>query len=575
MTIMDDEKIAEFTSVTAATPELAQQYLTLGDNDVAAAIQLFFESGGVDMGASYDAAAQPQQSAPPVPPVSTRPPPSAGQDPISLDSDEENSDIEDLPKATDDDEAVARKMQEDDEAMARRLQEEAYGGGGMGGGQGAGADQMDIDPETGVRRPMARTHETLAGPSSGFVGGGVSRGYDDEEELQAAVREQMAARQRDRERPGILSRMSRLTYDRAGAARAGNFSPGIFNQRNVASGGVASPWDEADSLQRRETLSRSTGGASQATEKSNRLAEMYRPPFELMASVSSLDGLRAMGKEENKWILLNIQSPNIFDCQVLNRDIWKNEQIRQTVKENFVFKQFNKNDPQAQRYNQYYFKDVDNDDAYPHIAIMDPRTGERTKVWSGPPAPKATEFLSELHEYLDRYTLDASAKNPIAKRKSEKKKVDVDKMSEEEMMEMAIQSSLNGKAAANRDDDPDHLTKHEDAAASSNGDAQIPKIVSPFNQISASNAHTEPAADAQDSTRIQFRHPGGRVIRRFAMRDPVRRIYEWLKAAPIETREGQPFELVFMGKNLIDSVDDSIEEAGLKNGSVMVEFVEE
>ena len=345
--------------------------------------------------------------------------------------------------------------------------------------------------------------------------------------------------------------------------------PGIFNQRH-------SVWDEDSPDSRREGLSRATGGASDPTSKTGRLAEMYRPPFEIMASVNSLNGLRALGKEESKWVLLNIQNPNIFDCQVLNRDIWKNEEIRQTIKESFVFKQFNKGDPQAAQYNQYYFKDVDNDDAYPHIAIVDPRTGEQTKVWSGPPAPKAAVFLSDLHEYLDRYTLDLSGKNPVAKKKSEKKRVDVDKMSEEEMLEMAIQSSLNGgkSAARSKEEDPDHLTRNDEPMAATNGD-KAPKTVSPFDQISASAPHTEPAADAKEVTRIQFRHPGGRVIRRFAMQDPVRKIYEWLKASPIETREGQTFELVFMGRNLLESLDETIEKAGLKNGSVMVEFVEE
>lgn len=65
------------------------------------------------------------------------------------------------------------------------------------------------------------------------------------------------------------------------------------------------------------------------------------------------------------------------------------------------------------------------------------------------------------------------------------------------------------------------------------------------------------------------------MIRRFALADPVRRIYEWLKASPLEGKEGVEFELVFMSKNLMDSLEHSIEEAGLKNGTVMVEFLEE
>ena len=62
------------------------------------------------------------------------------------------------------------------------------------------------------------------------------------------------------------------------------------------------------------------------------------------------------------------------------------------------------------------------------------------------------------------------------------------------------------------------------------------------------------------------------MVRRFAQDDSVQRIYEFLKAEPLEGKEGADFELVSMGKNLIDSRDATIDAAGLKNGTVMVEF---
>ena len=64
-------------------------------------------------------------------------------------------------------------------------------------------------------------------------------------------------------------------------------------------------------------------------------------------------------------------------------------------------------------------------------------------------------------------------------------------------------------------------------------------------------------------------------MRRFLLYDPVRRIYEWLKAAPFEGKEGADFELISMGKNLIEMLDVPISEAGLKQGTVMVEFLED
>ena len=320
---------------------------------------------------------------------------------------------------------------------------------------------------------------------------------------------------------------------------------------------------------------------------------MYRPPFEIMSRLP-WDDARQQGKDGEKWILVNIQDPAIFDCQVLNRDIWKNPGIKDTVQENFIFMQYAKDDPRGSQYVQYYFQARDSQDAYPHIAIVDPRTGEQVKVWSGPPAPKAMDFLMQLHEFLDRYSLKVSAKNPVAKRKPEVKKTkEVERMTEEEMLEMALQNSLASNGGT-REDDPDDLTRsvgevgkgkgkvdEEDMEMTdaegthTNGHLQpLVAAVSPYSLISVSSPHTEPAPDA-GSTRIQFRHRNGRVVRRFSLADKVRRIYEWLKASPLEGKEGVEFELISMQKNLIEVLDESIDNAGLKNGTVMVEFVEE
>ena len=365
---------------------------------------------------------------------------------------------------------------------------------------------------------------------------------------------------------------------------------GIFNQATAPS-----IWNNADSRPdaHRDQLARATAGASEASSKSNLLAEMYRPPFELMSRLP-WDQARQQGKDGEKWILVNIQDPSIFDCQVLNRDIWKNPGIMDTVKENFIFMQYTKDDPKGSQYVQYYFQNKDSQEAYPHIAIVDPRTGEQVKVWSGPPTPKAMDFLMQLHEFLDRYSLKASAKNPVAKRKAEaKKKTQVDRMTEEQMMEMALQASLAG-TEERRGSDPDDLTRSvgnvrgvsegkgkdsEDSGlmdvlepSNTNGSSLV--ATSPFTSISSSNPHNEPPRDAASITRIQFRHSNGRVVRRFALTDPVRRLFEWLKASPLEGKEGVEFELIFMQKNLADMLDDTIEQAGLKNGTVMVEFIE-
>ena len=71
--------------------------------------------------------------------------------------------------------------------MARRLQEELYGVTGT----------RDVVDSEGVRAPIARTTETLVGPA----------GYDmdDEDDVRAAVAEQMRARRQPRPRGSVVS----------------------------------------------------------------------------------------------------------------------------------------------------------------------------------------------------------------------------------------------------------------------------------------------------------------------------------------------------------------------------------
>lgn len=257
--------------------------------------------------------------------------------------------------------------------------------------------------------------------------------------------------------------------------------------------------------------------------------------------------------------------------------------------------QYSKDDPRGSQYIQYYFHQVrDDQSAYPHIAIVDPRTGEQLKIWSGPPPPKAMDFLMQLHEFLDRYSLNVAVKNPVAKRKAEKPvALDVDRLTEEQMLDLALQNSLaNGSNPGPKEHDPDDLTRSigdlskgkgkmvddEDTDAegfASNGHGVETSRTTPFASISSDQPHSEPDNNPATTTRIQFRHSGGRIIRRFNVADPVRRIYEWLKASPVEGKQGVDFELKSMGRDLIESLAASIADAGLKNGTVMIEYLED
>ncbi|KAH6675289.1 UBX domain-containing protein [Plectosphaerella plurivora] len=544
-----DEDISNFAAITNADPQVARGFLEMSGGNLEAAIQLYFENP--DIQNSFGAAGA--ASVPPaLPRANTRPGTGSGADrPIEIDSDDDDNIM-----TIDDDEddfverqgsanaaQVARNAQEEeDAAMAKRLQEELYGGGGAGG---AGAGSAFDD----VRSPIRATRETLVEPG-GFGGGGFGQHDDDEVDVPALIQEQMRQRQ-------------------AARARAGGRINNPFNHE-------PSIWD-ADGGPRRAATSTSD-------ERSQRLAELFRPPYDLLDHEYNWEEARTMGKEEKKWILVNFQDNSIFHCQMLNRDIWKDAAIRGLVKENFIFLQYTKNSLDAQQFMTFYFpqNSHENPDNFPHVSIIDPRTGEQVKVWSGIPFPSAPDFHAQLVEFLDRYSLDATKKNPVASSEASKRPqvVDVDRMTEDEMLEMALQASMataNGSGSSSKPGvvDPDSLTKAKEEEKPAEEAAPPPQ--SPFASIASDQPHTEPENNPATTTRIQFRHPSGRVIRRFNLDDTVRRIYEWLKAEPLEGKEGIVFELKQMpqGQDLMAMLDQTIAEAGLKQGTVMIEFIED
>lgn len=43
------------------------------------------------------------------------------------------------------------------------------------------------------------------------------------------------------------------------------------------------------------------------------------------------------GQRQNKWLMVNIQNPQEFACQVLNRDVWSNHAVKSILNEHFIF----------------------------------------------------------------------------------------------------------------------------------------------------------------------------------------------------------------------------------------------
>ena len=228
---MDDASVAQIVSFTNATPEQAQRLLHLTDGNTEQAIDLFFNSDGLDLGANSTTTTSHTTQV--IRPSSPSPVPASRH---YYEEDEDgvvhvDSDDDESPPPAPLNTAPQRSRQqarpstqtrssdqsastfESDEAIARRLQEEFYGSTGSGSGA--------RDPD-GIRAPIASTRETLVGPGS----------YDevDEDEMRTAMLEQLRAR---RARPrGENNRPEVIVYIFANLRRpTGHIQPAIRSRR--------------------------------------------------------------------------------------------------------------------------------------------------------------------------------------------------------------------------------------------------------------------------------------------------------------------------------------------------------
>lgn len=299
--------------------------------------------------------------------------------------------------------------------------------------------------------------------------------------------------------------------------------------------------------------------------KEQKLAMLFRPPFDMMAKVD-LQGAKVRARENKKWILINIQAVDIFQCQALNRDLWSNKDVKQLVKKHFVFIQYQYDSQNALPYLQFY--GLTSKDELPHIAILDPMTGERVKQWSRD-VPSVTDFIDDINEFLNNFSLDPTSTNPPVREPTPA--LDPTTLSEEQQMELAIKKSLGSSSEATNEED-----QKRNMGTEVHGDTADDASATLFNRIKPVT-HSEPPNQPGITTRIQIRTGDGRrVVRRFnAMEDTVRTIYEVVKTE-IEGYDDVHFTLSdHKRENLIEKLDESINDAGLKNSSLLLEKIQD
>merc|ERR1719245_1810529 len=123
------------------------------------------------------------------------------------------------------------------------------------------------------------------------------------------------------------------------------------------------------------------------------LSDMFAPPVELTHLAGGFQGARSVARDARRWLLVNLQCDSDFACHALNRDVWRDELVENLVRMGFIFWQQMDTSPDGNTYALRY-----NVQAYPHVAILDPRTGRlmwRKEGWTQV-NPMTAEMFAEV-----------------------------------------------------------------------------------------------------------------------------------------------------------------------------------
>ncbi|CAN8074476.1 unnamed protein product [Agarophyton chilense] len=219
--------------------------------------------------------------------------------------------------------------------------------------------------------------------------------------------------------------------------------------------------------------------SSEGTFRSDRLSELFRPPTNIIFSGAFEEALH-QANTRKLWLLVNIQRSDVFACHTMNRDVWSDPALQQLISSHFLFVQRDERTMDGNQYKRFYpYHEL------PHVSVVDPRSGERVRVWGGDGEPiSKQQLLSDLVDFVGRNSLEddsavrgAPSRRPSTTRSSMEGLVRASSSDaptrreggnvEEDMMAAAIAASMedhpqvNGSSEANG-----HVTQDAERHAS-------------------------------------------------------------------------------------------------------------
>uniref|UniRef100_K3WN05 UBX domain-containing protein n=1 Tax=Globisporangium ultimum (strain ATCC 200006 / CBS 805.95 / DAOM BR144) TaxID=431595 RepID=K3WN05_GLOUD len=297
-------------------------------------------------------------------------------------------------------------------------------------------------------------------------------------------------------------------------------------------------------------------GPSVGDDSSSRardLSALFQPPIAIMYQGTYADA-RMHAKNENKWLLVNIQDEIVFASHMLNRDTWADDVVQNLVASGFVFWQNYWASEHGKKFCTLYQIDRE---TLPMIVIIDPRSGEIVQKWTGFLEPQ--DMTEKLSDFCCTYPMDeagSSAPEPAAR------STNIEDASEDAQLAAAIAASLqNGDDSDMEESKEEHEEEDDDEVEE---EEEVLETLEP-----------EPADGTPDVTRVQIRAPdGSRLTRRFLKSDPMSKLWIFVKEQIPEAR-GRAFELrtAFPPAAVEFSDTASFSDKKLENASLMVKWI--
>eukprot|EP00730_Choanoeca_flexa_P000422 TRINITY_DN10191_c0_g2_i1.p1 TRINITY_DN10191_c0_g2~~TRINITY_DN10191_c0_g2_i1.p1 ORF type:complete len:414 (+),score=103.48 TRINITY_DN10191_c0_g2_i1:71-1312(+) len=258
---------------------------------------------------------------------------------------------------------------------------------------------------------------------------------------------------------------------------------------------------------------RGSSRTKKAKEKESALSRLFEPPLHLLFA-GDFTAARTAAERAGKHVLVNIQDPQNFDCQRLNRDVWKNDVVMDMIKERFVFWQQYADSDAAQQYRSWYpFTDM------PHVAIISGQTGERLNVL--PSKLNADGFLERVWSLDDGHVPSSSASVPTT----------AAPMSEEEQLRLAMAASLETtNDVVTIDDDDDTDDEDNDNVMDTDENTQLDSQDATEVLSDTLELREEPTKGTDGTCTIRFILPdNSRLQRNFYLEETVAHLVHYLK----------------------------------------------